>query len=198
MVISVYIAPTLQDAIGGISYDTDIGGNKIGVDHGSLVNGGETTPIVIAIAHNHTEATSDARIYFQQLTPGAGETYDGSFSPASDFARYLTWGDGGDGIKTELDWSDVTPSYATILKTDIADSLINSVQLPASSMAYDDTGTTQPPSTPEDGAIYPIANGDRVNKGEGAQILQKIVCPASETVNGFLEHDMVFLLEFIT
>lgn len=198
MVISVYISPTLQDGIAGNNFTDDLGGSKEGLNNGNATNGGETSAKLIAITHDHTEATSAAYVYYQQMTPAAGETYDGSFDAPSDFVRLVSWGDAGSGVQVEFNWDDITPAFADILKTDVMDSLGTAKLIPASSMAYNLVGTTQPPSVPVAGEIHPVGNSDKTLYGEGAQFYQKVVVPSTELVNGFIEFDMVVVLEFVS
>lgn len=192
--VDIYISSQLSNAIIGTDYSDDLQGSKVGCHFGSI-NAGNSREKTVAIAHNHTEQTLDASIYFTPIVVGAGETYAGTNNPTLDFNKLLTWGDAGEGLGVEFDWT--ASAYVDLLKTGIMDSLAHAEQIPADSMAYDVVGVTTAPSAPIAGEIYPIGDASKATYGEGAVIKTQLSIPSTETQSREMEWDMVVVLEIV-
>jgi hypothetical protein len=83
------------------------GGSSIGdtVDLGSIAPEGSATAQDLYISHDGAFAITDCGLYLTQFVG----TYGGDEDPAADLVEILGWGDGGEGVKINMDHT--TPNW---------------------------------------------------------------------------------------
>lgn len=175
-----------------VTWSLTSGGNAIAepLDHGSGAAGSSLAAQTIFLSHDAVNPITGCVFYIEEKSG----TYAGSFTPATDLAELLAWGDdttedGFGGIQLNLDAdgsfpSESWPIYSSkernssqTFRTGVGDSPANGIPLPTT-MGLDTAGTIPAGNTP------------------GASFAIRVQIPTDEGTTGVREFDQKLRFTF--
>lgn len=145
----------------------------------------------IWIRHDGAKKITNLSIYLKAYQ----QTYGGEYSAEADLLKAIEQGNVLHGFQIDFDWDGVEFAAYTIIDSSIGTSLDNAIEIPVSSICFNNAGTPIAATSPVQGELGQIGNttlGDRV------KLKVRWRVPVGEVSPGRRQIDLAYVYNFTT